>query len=92
MLAVGRGIVGDRKILLLDECTQGLAPKVCGRLHEALGAIKKRMAILLVEQNVDFALGLSERVYIMKEGRIAFHGKPEQVREDPKIQALLATG
>lgn len=92
MLTVGRGIVGERRLLLLDECTQGLAPKICENLMEALRTIRKSMAILLVEQNVNFALELADRAYIMRDGHIVFSGKPDEVREDPSLQDYLAIG
>jgi len=89
MLAIGRGLVGNKQILLLDECSQGLAPKIAKDLTEALLKVKKEAAILLVEQNVRFALNIADRVYIMRDGRMVFHGKPEEVRENKAIQDYL---
>lgn len=89
MLAVARGMVGNKKLMLLDECFQGLAPKIVENLSASLREIKRETSILLVEQNIRLALALADRVYIMRDGRIVFHGKPEEVRENKAIQEYL---
>jgi branched-chain amino acid transport system ATP-binding protein len=89
MLAIGRGLIGNKKLILLDECSQGLAPKIVRSISEALLKIKKETSILLVEQNVRFALNIADRVYIMRDGHIVFKGEPEEVRENKAIQDYL---
>lgn len=89
MLAIGRSLVGNSRLLLLDECSQGLAPKILDHLKESIIAIKKNTAILLVEQNVRFALDVSDRCYVMRDGRIVFEGSPNEVLENKKVQEYL---
>jgi branched-chain amino acid transport system ATP-binding protein len=89
MLAVGRALIGKKHLIMLDEPTQGLAPKIVERLTQSIKEIKDETAILMVEQNTNLALDLADRVYIMRDGRIVFSGKPEEVRENENVQAYL---
>jgi branched-chain amino acid transport system ATP-binding protein len=81
MLAVGRGLMGDPKLLMLDEPSLGLAPKVVGEIFEALARInrEKRITVLLAEQNIFHALKLSRRGYLLENGRIAMEGPSEEL-------------
>jgi len=89
MLAVARALVGTKHLLILDEPTQGLAPKVVDRITHAIKGISKETSILMVEQNTNLALHLADRVYIMRDGHIVFSGAPQQVRDNAEIQAYL---
>jgi len=89
MLAVARALVGTKHLLILDEPTQGLAPKVVDRITHAIKGISKETSILMVEQNTNLALHLADRVYIMRDGHIVFSGIPQQVRDNPEIQSYL---
>ena len=87
MLAIARGLVARPSVMLVDEPTEGLAPLVVRDLTEILGRINKRgTALLLVEQTLEVAMTLSNRLYVMDQGRIQFEGTPEQLRKDPTIQ------
>ena len=89
MLAVARALVGTKHLLILDEPTQGLAPKVVDRITHAIKGISKETSILMVEQNTNLALHLADRVYIMRDGHIVFSGAPQQVRDNKEIQSYL---
>jgi branched-chain amino acid transport system ATP-binding protein len=75
MLAVGRGLMARPRLLLLDEPSWGLAPKVVDQIFQVIGEINRRgVTILLVEQNVPAALGMAGRAYILETGRIVGEG------------------
>lgn len=75
MLAVGRGLMARPRLLLLDEPSWGLAPRVVDQLFHVIGEINRRgVTVLMVEQNVPAALGLAGRAYILETGRIVAEG------------------
>src|SRR5213083_1344595 len=76
MLAIARAMMLEPKIILLDEPTEGLMPRMVTQIHQIIGALHREgVAILLVEQNVPLTLEASERVYIMEKGAIRHHAK-----------------
>ncbi|WP_342767134.1 ABC transporter ATP-binding protein [Paranoxybacillus vitaminiphilus] len=89
MLAIGRGLMSKPKIILLDEPSMGLAPKIVNEILEILMRIKKEMGtmIILVEQNVKAALKVADRVYVMEQGNIALHGTPEEISMNPQVKS-----
>ena len=87
MLAIARGLVARPKLMLIDEPTEGLAPLLVQSLTTILGEISRRgSTILLVEQSLEVALTLSNRLYVIDQGRIQFSGTPEQLKAEPTIQ------
>jgi branched-chain amino acid transport system ATP-binding protein len=87
MLAIARGLVAKPKLMLVDEPTEGLAPLLVQSLTAILGEISRRgSTILLVEQNLEVALALSSRLYVIDQGRIQFSGTPDELRQEPAIQ------
>jgi len=87
MLTIGRTLMGNPQLLLLDEPSEGLAPIVVENLHEQILRLKREgLTILLAEQNLEFVLDLSDRVYILEKGRTVFHGTPAQVRADQALR------
>lgn len=77
MLTMCRTLMGDPDLILIDEPTEGLAPKLVEQVGELLAEISRRgVAILLVEQKLAIALKISNRLYVMGHGRIVFQGKP----------------
>jgi branched-chain amino acid transport system ATP-binding protein len=87
MLAIGRALMARPKLLMLDEPSMGLAPILVQRIYETIGEINKQgVAILLVEQNANYALDASKRGYVLETGRIALSGQSEQLRDDPEVQ------
>jgi branched-chain amino acid transport system ATP-binding protein len=87
MLAIGRALMARPKLLMLDEPSMGLAPILVQRIYETIGEINRQgVAILLVEQNANYALDISKRGYVLETGRIALSGDSEQLRGDPEVQ------
>ena len=92
MLAIARCIVLRPGLLLLDEPTEGLQPTVTGQLERVLPAISREvgLAMLLVEQNLDFAFEVTARGYVLEKGEIATEGPIEKLREHAIIKEYLA--
>lgn len=87
MLAVGRGLMSDPKLILLDEMSLGLAPIVLNDLYKALREIRGRgITILFVEQNVRRSLAEADRAYIMEAGRIVLSGDVAELREEEEVK------
>jgi len=87
MLAIGRAMMADPKLLLLDEPGMGLAPILVERIYESIAEINKQgTTILLVEQNANFALEVSNRGYVLETGTIALTDKSSALRENPDVQ------
>lgn len=90
MLAIGRVMVSGPKLLLLDEPTEGVWIGVVQEIAECLRELRKETAIVIVEQHLEFALGLADYVYVLDRGRVALEGPASVVREDPSLLPLLA--
>ena len=87
MLAIGRALMGDPKLLLLDEPSLGLAPKLVEQIFEAIVEIAQGgLTILLVEQNTRLALETASRAYVLVTGELALSGGCAELREDPRIK------
>ena len=87
MLALGRGLMSNPKIMLLDEMSLGLAPVVINNVYEALREIRERgITILLVEQNVRRSLDEADRAYIMEAGHIVLSGNAADLREEEEVK------
>jgi len=87
MLAIGRALMSQPRLLLLDEPSLGLAPLVVHTIFEAIDEIKsKGTTILLVEQNAHAALKHSDRAYVLETGRIVMEGSSKELAADPRIK------
>ena len=87
MLAIGRAIMADPKLLLLDEPSMGLAPILVERIYETIAEINNQgTTILLVEQNANYALEVSSRGYVLETGAVALADNSGKLREDPRVQ------
>ena len=87
MLAIGRSLVINPSVIMLDEPSQGLAPMIVEDVKEMLIKLKKEgMSIILVEQNLQTALDVADRVYILDQGEIVFEGKSEELSKNKKIK------
>ncbi|MBP2654336.1 MAG: branched chain amino acid transporter ATP-binding protein [Firmicutes bacterium] len=93
MLAVGRAIMTDCQLVLLDEPSMGLSPRLCKEVFQALQEINKQgKTILLVEQNANMALKIAHRGYVLENGRIVLTGSAEELIRDPRVkEAYLGT-
>ena len=88
MLVLARALMLQPKLLLLDEPSHGLAPKVVEELHETLAAINRTgTAILLVEQNTALALAVAQRGYVLESGRIALAGSSASLAADDRVRS-----
>jgi branched-chain amino acid transport system ATP-binding protein len=87
MLTLCRTLMGDPELIMIDEPTEGLAPKIVELVAEYLKELKRRgVSVLLVEQKLTIALEISERCYVMGHGRIVFEGTPADLRANAYIR------
>jgi branched-chain amino acid transport system ATP-binding protein len=88
MVAIGRGLMGRPKLLMIDELSLGLAPVVVDRLIKSIGDIRAEgeVAILLVDQDVQVAFSLADRGYVMEMGREVLQGPASELANNPKIK------
>jgi len=87
MLTLCRTLMGDPDLVMIDEPTEGLAPKIVEQMAHLFEEIRNRgVSILLVEQKLTIALRISQRVYVMGHGRIVFEGSPDDLRADENIR------
>jgi len=89
MVAIARALLSGPRVLMLDEPSAGLAPKVTGTLFAALARLKARVPILLVEQNVKAALAIADRALLLAEGRLLREAAPEALATDPALAAAF---
>jgi branched-chain amino acid transport system ATP-binding protein len=93
MLKLGRALLGNPRLLLLDEPTEGLSPAVVADLGRWLDRLRERgLSILLTEQNALFALSHVDRGYVMLKGRITHQATAADLRESPEVRAALGVG
>jgi branched-chain amino acid transport system ATP-binding protein len=93
MLAMGRALMARPKLLMLDEPSMGLAPVIVDRIYEIIREINKQgTTILLVEQNANYALDVSQRGYVLETGKVAISDESNALRSNPDVQrAYLGT-
>ncbi len=90
MLTIGRSLMGNPELLLLDEPSEGLAPLVVESMLEQIGRLKREgLTILLAEQGVDFSLALADRVYVLEKGAVRFAGRAAELRDNPRLRDEL---
>ena len=88
MLAMGRGLMSQPKLLMLDEPSMGLSPILVQQVFDIIQEINRAgTSILLVEQNAFMALSIATRAYVLETGRVVLSGEAEKLREDPKVRA-----
>ncbi|MCW2236644.1 branched-chain amino acid transport system ATP-binding protein [Azospirillum canadense] len=93
MLCVGRALMGRPRLLLMDEPSLGLAPKLVRQIFDLVATIRETgTAILLVEQNAKAALRVADQAYVMESGRIVLQGPATELAEDPRIRAAYLGG
>jgi branched-chain amino acid transport system ATP-binding protein len=88
MLAIGRGLLADPKLMMLDEPSLGLSPRLTNEVFALIGELNRSrgLAILLVEQNTHKALELAHRAYVLELGRKTMEGAPSELRNDPSLR------
>jgi branched-chain amino acid transport system ATP-binding protein len=91
MLTIARGLMSKPKLMMLDEPSQGLAPKLVREVFTAIEKMRKEanLTIVLVEQSVDYALGICDYAYIIHEGQVKAAGTPEEVKRSEVREAYL---
>lgn len=94
MLAVGRALMGGPRVLVLDEPSIGLAPKVIVEIFDALAHLRaeRGLSLLLVEQNAALALEYADYAYVLERGRVSVEGEASSLRHDPRIEAAYLGG
>ena len=94
MLAIGRALMAEPRMLILDEPSFGLAPMVVKEIGRIIGAINhdRKVAVLLVEQNARMALAISSRTYVLETGKIVLDGPSASLRESPHVKAAYLGG
>ena len=93
MLAIARALMAQPRLLLLDEPSTGLAPRLVAELYRRLEALRRQgITILLAEQQVAAALGLCSRVYVLKDGRVVFEGAASELRGSEHLRTAYLGG
>ena len=88
MLAIGRSLMLNPRLLLLDEPSEGLAPRVVQSLADQIRRLKESgMSLVLAEQNLDLALSLSDRIHVLEKGQIRFSGSAQELRQNDAVWA-----
>jgi branched-chain amino acid transport system ATP-binding protein len=88
LLAIGRTLMGDPDLVMVDEPTEGLAPRTVELVRDLLTRIARSgVAILLIEQRLAIALDIADRLYVMGHGRVVFDGTPDALRAAPAVRA-----
>jgi branched-chain amino acid transport system ATP-binding protein len=87
MLAIGRALMANPRLLLLDEPSMGIAPILVERIYETIAEINRQgTTILLVEQNANYALEVSKRGYVLETGKVALEDRSDALRTNPEVQ------
>jgi branched-chain amino acid transport system ATP-binding protein len=87
MLAIGRALMARPRLLMLDEPSMGISPILTQRIYGTIGEINRSgVAILLVEQNANYALEIAKRGYVLETGRVVLANASSKLRDDPEVQ------
>ena len=86
MVAVGRALMANPDLILMDEPSEGLAPRLVQRVEEIMQRLKARQhSVLLVEQNLALAMSVADEIHVLSAGRVVFHGTPAELERAPRV-------
>ena len=88
-LAIARAVIAKPKVLILDEPTEGIQPSIIQDIGRVITKLKSDMAVLIVEQYLEFVLEIADYCYVMENGRIIMNGEPDKLDND-KLQATMS--
>ena len=88
-LAIARAVVAEPKILILDEPTEGIQPSIIQEIGLVITGLKTRMAVLIVEQYLEFVMEIADYCYVMENGRIIMDGEPDSLDQE-RLQATMS--
>jgi len=86
MLAIGRALMTNPDLLLMDEPSEGIAPMVIKQIGDVISALKGELTVFLAEQNFNMAVGVADHVYIVSKGEIVYSGTPDEIRNDEEAK------
>jgi len=87
MLSIGRSLASQPKFIMLDEPSQGIAPKLVDDIYQKLSILKKKgITMLLIEQNINYALQFAERAYVLENGKIVMEGNSEELLNSEHVK------
>jgi len=87
MLAIGRALMTNPRLIILDEATEGLAPLICNEIWRCLTTLKRNgQSILVIDKNVDALIGIADRHYIVERGRVTWSGTSRELAAAPEVQ------
>ena len=86
MLAIGRALMANPDLLIMDEPSEGLAPLVIKQISQIICRLKGKLTVLLAEQNLNMALSVADHVYILSQGSVVYQAAPEDLRADEAAQ------
>jgi branched-chain amino acid transport system ATP-binding protein len=87
MLSIARALMTNPDMLIMDEPSEGLAPKVVQQISEVIDQLRGTLPLLLVEQNMNMALGVADYVYVISKGTVVFESKPQELRENQEMKS-----
>jgi branched-chain amino acid transport system ATP-binding protein len=87
MLSIARALMTNPDMLIMDEPSEGLAPKVVLQISEVIDQLRGSLPLLLVEQNMNMALGVADYVYIISKGTVVFESKPQELKENQEMKS-----
>jgi len=88
-LAIARVVIADPKVLLLDEPTEGIQPNIIEEIGRVITKLKSKMAVLIVEQYLEFVMGIADYCYVLENGRIVMKGAPDELDQEA-LQATMS--
>jgi branched-chain amino acid transport system ATP-binding protein len=89
MVAISRALLNKNKILLIDEPTKGLAPKLVTEVAKSLAHIADQSTMLIVEQNLALVKAIAQNIIVMDQGKVVFQGGPENLQDETFVKSML---